>query len=458
MRKRNITILIVDDEPNVCTALQGVLEDEGYNVVTALSGEDGLARLAQVDVDLVLLDIMMLAGIDGIETLRRIKKSYSDVAVVMISGQGTFENALSAGRLGALDFIEKPLSMNVVLTRVEQALERKRLEAEHETLKREVQDRYKLIGESAAMTKIFNIIEQVAPTNGRVLITGESGTGKELVARAIHNRSPRSQRQFVQVNCAAIPKDLIEAELFGHERGAFTGAVGRRIGKFEMADEGTLFLDEIGDMSLHAQSKVLRVLETQEFERVGGKQTLAVDVRVIAATNKDLAVEIRAENFREDLFYRLNVIPIKISPLRQRQEDIPPLVDHFLTQFCAENNQPTKRLSPEAVKALQAYNWPGNVRELRNIIERLVIMTRGDVIEVDDIPVDLGDIQVQSPLGSLREARAEFENNFIRQCLEKHHWNVTEAAKELGIERTNLHRKMKQYGISRKSAQSFDDA
>ena len=454
MKKRNITILIVDDEPNVCTSLQGVLEDEGYNVLTALSGEDGLTQLARVDVDLVLLDIMMPAGIDGIETLRRIKKNYSDVGVVMISGHGTFESALTAGKLGALDFIDKPLSMNVVLTRIEQALERRRLEDEHATLKREVQDRYRLIGDSAAMKKFFGIIEQVAPTNGRVLITGESGTGKELVARAIHNKSPRSKRQFVQVNCAAIPKELIEAELFGHERGAFTGAVGRRTGKFEMADEGTLFLDEIGDMSLHAQSKVLRVLETQEFERVGGKQTLEVDVRVIAATNKDLSAEIREENFREDLFYRLNVIPIKISPLRQRKEDIPPLVEHFLTQFRAENNKPQKTLSNEAMRSLQKYDWPGNVRELRNIIERLVIMTRGTVIEVDDIPVDLGDIHVQSPSGSLREARAEFENNFIRQCLEKHNWNVTEAAKELGIERTNLHRKMKQYGINRKSAQS----
>jgi len=449
MRKRNITILIVDDEPNVCASLQGVLEDEGYNVLTALSGEDGLEKLARVDVDVVLLDIMMPAGIDGIETLRRIKKSYADVGVVMISGHGTFESALTSGKLGALDFIEKPLSMDVVLTRIEQALERQRLEVEHATLKREIQDRYKLIGESAAMKKIFEMIEQVAPTNGRVLITGESGTGKELVARAIHNKSPRSRRQFVQVNCAAIPNDLIEAELFGHERGAFTGAIGKRVGKFEMADEGTIFLDEIGDMSLHTQSKVLRVLETQEFERVGGKQTLEVDVRVIAATNKDLAVEIGADNFREDLFYRLNVIPISIPPLRQRRTDIPPLVEHFLTQFCAENNQQKKTLSNEAMKALQTYNWPGNVRELRNIIERLVIMTRGDVVEVDDIPVDLGDIHVQQPPGSLREARAEFESNFIRQCLEKHLWNVTEAAKELGIERTNLHRKMKQYGIKR---------
>jgi len=449
MKKRNITILIIDDEPNVCSSLQGVLEDEGYTAYTAQSGEEGLEQLARRDANIVLLDILMPGGIDGIETLRRIKSDYPDVGVIMITGHGSYEYALEAGKLGALDFIEKPLSIDKVLTRIEQALKKMRLEAENVQLKQEVEEKYKLIGESLAMQEIQKIIARVAPTNGRVLITGESGTGKELVARAIHNQSLRSNELFVPVNCAAIPQELIEAELFGHEKGAFTGAMYRRIGKFEQADGGTLFLDEVGNMSLQTQAKVLRAIENGEFERIGGKNTIKVDTRIVAATNKDLNAEIQEGNFREDLYYRLNVIPIDIPPLRHRKKDIPLLAEHFLTQFCRENNKPKKQLSKEAVKILERYSWPGNVRELRNIIERLVIMSRGNVIEVDDIPQDLEETMTQQASGTLRDAKHQFESNFIRQCLENNNWKITETARQLGIERTNLHRKMRQYGISR---------
>jgi len=449
MKKRNITILIIDDEPNVCSSLQGVLEDEGYTAYTAQSGEKGLEQLARQEVNIVLLDILMPGGIDGIETLRRIKSDYPDVGVIMITGHGSYEYALEAGKLGALDFIEKPLSIDKVLTRIEQALKNMRLEAENVQFKREVEEKYKLIGESSAMQEIQKTIARVAPTNGRVLITGESGTGKELVARAIHNQSLRSNELFIPVNCAAIPQELIEAELFGHEKGAFTGAMYRRIGKFEQADGGTLFLDEVGNMSLQTQAKVLRAIENGEFERIGGKNTITVDTRIVAATNKNLNAEIQEGNFREDLYYRLNVIPIDIPPLRHRKKDIPLLAEHFLTQFCRENNKPKKQLSKEALKILEGYSWPGNVRELRNIIERLVIMSRGNVIEVDDIPQDFEETMTQQASGTLREAKHQFESNFIRQYLENNNWKITETARQLGIERTNLHRKMRQYGISR---------
>ena len=449
MKKRKITILIIDDEPSVCASLQGILEDEGYTVYTAQSGEAGLDMLEHKDAHLVLLDILMPGGMDGIETLQRIATEYPDVGVIMITGHGTFDYALKAGELGALDFIDKPPSLEKVLARIEQALENMRLAAENVQLKQQVADRYTLIGQSHAMQDILNKIAQVAPTNGRVLITGESGTGKELVARAIHNQSLRSTEMFVPVNCAAIPQELIEAELFGHERGAFTGATSRRIGKFEQADHGTLFLDEVGNMSAQTQAKVLRVLELQEFERIGGKNTIRVDARVIAATNKDLAAEIRDGNFREDLYYRLNVVPIDILPLRQRTEDIPLLVKHFLTQFCRENNTPNKKISPATMRKLQKYDWPGNVRELRNMVERLVIMTRGDVINLEDLPADLEKTTIQKTSGSLKDARSEFERNFILHHLEANKWNITDTARQLGIERTNLHRKIRQYDIMR---------
>ena len=437
-------ILIIDDETSICESLQGVLEDEEYSVVTALSGEDGIRMLAIQQIDLVFLDILMPGGIDGLETLRRIKQLSPDTEVIMITGHGTFDLALEAGSLGAIDFLGKPLSLDIVLNKVEEAAQK--LEIRHLS-----SFGSPIISDSPAMQAILKGIRRIAPTNGRVLITGESGTGKELVASALHALSPRHKAPLIKVNCAAMPKDLIEAELFGHERGAFTGASGRRIGRFEQADGSTIFLDEIGDMDPSTQSKVLRVLEEQAFERVGGEQTIRVDVRIISATNKNLQEEIQAGNFREDLYYRLNVVPIHIPPLRGRISDLPPLADHFLDRFCRENRKPRMTISKNGLKALSKYEWPGNVRELRNLIERLVILCPHQTIEAEDLPVDLHSshpprIDTQ---GQLREARNEFESHFIRSGLQANNWNITETAQQLGIERTNLHRKMRQYDIKR---------
>ena len=445
----NMTMLVVDDEPGVRSSLKGVLEDEGFQVFTAASGEEGLKQVEKVKPDIVLLDVLMPSGIDGIETLRQIKASGSDVAVIMISGHGTIEMAVTAMELGALDFIEKPLSVERILIRLSQALDKKRLQAENILLKKEVDERYRMIGESLIMRDLASRIAQVAPTNSRVLIMGENGTGKELAARAIHRNSKRSDRPFIQVNCAAIPAELIESELFGHEKGAFTGAIARTQGKFQQADGGTILLDEIGDMSLLTQSKVLRVLEEQEFTRVGGKDTIKVDVRVVAATNKDLSEEVQEGRFREDLFYRLNVIPIHIPPLRERVEDILLLATYFITVFCRENGKREKTISQEAMRLLQAYKWPGNVRELRNLIERLVIMTPTDVIDVSDLPDNLTQHSMPVSALTLREARTQFENRFILHALQQNDWNISETARKLGIERTNLHRKMKQHNINR---------
>ncbi|MFC1714065.1 sigma-54-dependent transcriptional regulator [Candidatus Poribacteria bacterium] len=443
------TMLVVDDEPGVRSSLKGVLEDEGFQVFTAASGEEGLEQIEKVKPDIVLLDVMMPSGIDGIETLRRIKASGSDTAVIMISGHGTIEMAVSAMELGALDFVEKPLSVERILIRLTQALDKKKLQAENILLKKAVEERYQMIGEGLVMRDLAAKIEQIAPTNSRVLIMGENGTGKELAARAIHRNSGRSDGPFIQVNCAAIPAELIESELFGHEKGAFTGAIARTQGKFQQADGGTILLDEIGDMSLLTQSKVLRVLEEQEFTRIGGKDTIKIDVRVIAATNKDLNKEVQEGRFREDLFYRLNVIPIYIPPLRERVEDIPLLGAYFITIFCRENGKREKTISQEAMRLLQGYRWPGNVRELRNLIERLVIMTATDTIDISDLPDNLTEHSVPASALALREARMQFENRFIRQALQQNGWNISETARQLGIERTNLHRKMKQHNISR---------
>jgi len=443
------TILVVDDEPGVRSSLKGILEDEGFEVFTAASGEEGLKQIEKLRPDVVLLDVLMPSGIDGIETLRRIKGSGSDTAVIMISGHGTIDMAVTAMELGALDFVEKPLSVDRILIRLTQALEKKRLQEENVLLKREMDERYQIIGESPPMRELAAKIQQVAPTNSRVLIMGENGTGKELVARAIHRNSGRSNQPFIQVNCAAIPDELIESELFGHERGAFTGAIASTQGKFQQADGGTVLLDEIGDMSLRTQSKVLRVLEEHEFTRVGGRDAIKVDVRVIAATNKNLSEEVQKGGFREDLFYRLNVIPIHVPPLRERVEDIPLLATYFLTQFCRENGKRKKSLSQEAMKLLQAYRWPGNVRELKNIIERLVIMVPSDTIEASDMPDNLTEHSISASSLVLKEARNEFERRFILQALRLNNWNITETAQQLGIERTNLHRKMRQHDISR---------
>ena len=357
--------------------------------------------------------------------------------------------AVTAMELGALDFIEKPLSVDRILIRLNQALEKRKLQEENVLLKKEIDERYQMIGESSVMRELAAKIQQVAPTNSRVLVMGENGTGKELVGRAIHRNSKRSDQPFLQVNCAAIPDELIESELFGHERGAFTGAIASTRGKFEQANGGTILLDEVGDMSLRTQSKVLRVLEQQEFTRLGGRDAIKVDVRVIAATNKDLSAEVQEGKFREDLFYRLNVIPVYVPPLRKRVEDIPLLTAYFMTRFCRENGKREKKIAQEAMKLLQAYRWPGNVRELKNVIERLAIMVPSDVIEASDLPDNFMEHSISVSSLTLREAKNEFEYRFILQALQLNDWNITETARQLGIERTNLHRKMRQHNVSR---------
>lgn len=447
----NQTILIVDDEPSVRSTLKAVLEDEGFNAFAVSSGEEAIEQIPKISPDVVLLDVLMPGGIDGLETLRRIRASNFDTIVIMVSAHGTIDMAVQAMELGAIDFIEKPLSVERMLIRLDQAVEKKKLQTENIMLKKEIDERYQIIGESPAMRDLSAKIMYVAPTNSRILILGENGTGKELVARAIHKNSKRSDKPFVQVNCAAIPDELIESELFGHEKGSFTGAISRSQGKFEQANDATLFLDEIGDMSLRTQAKVLKVIEEQEFTRIGGKEPIRVNTRIIAATNKNLKKEVEQGNFREDLFYRLNVIPIYVPPLRERIEDIPLLVTYFLIKFSVENGVKEKRMSQSSMKALQSHQWQGNVRELKNLIERLVIMIPSDTIEVSDLPSNLFEHtkSLTSSQLELKKARNEFERDFIIQMLESSDWNITEAAQKLGIERTNLHRKIKQYKISK---------
>jgi two-component system, NtrC family, nitrogen regulation response regulator NtrX len=445
-------ILIVDDEPAIRSTLRDVLEDEGYRVSAVGGGADAVRFFADELPDLTFLDIWM-DRMDGLETLAEIKRSRPEAVVVMISGHGTIETAVKATRLGAYDFVEKPLSLEKILVTVNRALDHARLERENATLRASLDQRAEIIGESAAIRALVEQIATAAPTTGRVLIHGENGSGKELVARTIHVRSARHGHPFVDVNCAAIPEDLIESELFGHEKGAFTGALARRRGKFELADGGTLFLDEIGDMSLKTQAKVLRSLEEQAFERVGGKDTIKVDVRVIAASNRDLPALIREGRFRDDLYYRLNVIPIEVPALRTRKDDIPALVSHFINQFCAENGKHAKTLSGEAMGYFLAYDWPGNVRELRNMVERLVIMAPGPVITADDLPAPLRPKEAAAPAGdardrSLKDARDNFERSFIIAELRTNDWNVTRTADRLGIERSHLYRKLKAYNIN----------
>jgi len=445
-------ILIVDDEPAIQSTLRGVLEDEGYRVTAIGSGAEALARIAEETPDLVFLDIWM-SGMDGLETLEKIKRVRSDATVVMISGHGTIETAVKATKLGAYDFIEKPLSLEKTLLIATRALEHARLERDNAQLRERLDLEWDIVGQGAAVRALRQQIATAAPTNGRVLIHGENGSGKELVARAIHQHSTRAAEPFVEVNCAAIPEELIESELFGHEKGAFTGAVARRRGKFELANGGTLFLDEIGDMTLKTQAKVLRALEEQAFERVGGKDTIKVDVRVIAASNKNLPELIERGGFRDDLFYRLNVIPIEVPPLRERKEDIPLLIYHFIGRFAAENGKRVKTISVEALAYFQSYDWPGNVRELRNMVERLVIMTPGAIIGSDDLPAplrpkDLAAGGDSSRERTLKEAREAFERAYILGELRSNDWNMTHTAERLGIERSHLYRKIKAYSIT----------
>jgi two-component system, NtrC family, nitrogen regulation response regulator NtrX len=450
------TILVVDDEAGVRSSLQGILGDEGYVVDAVESGEACLQALESRRYDLLLLDVW-LPGIDGLETLSRARTLDPELPVVVISGHGTIETAVSAVRMGARDFVEKPLSLEKTLLVVKNALRQRRLENEIRELKEQIGQRWVMVGESGAVRALRAAIAQAAPSNGRVLIFGENGTGKELVARNIHHQSLRAQGPFVEVNCAAIPEDLIESELFGHTRGAFTGALAAKKGKFELADGGTLFLDEIGDMTLKTQAKVLRVLQEQRLEPVGGTASVPVDVRVIAATNKRLDAEIRKGSFREDLFFRLNVIPLEVPPLRERREDIPLLAQHFITEFSAEYGKRPKQLSPEALASLAAQPWPGNVRELRNTIERLVIMTPGDRIEAQQLPSPLlgeGFRPAAAPgreavgeFASLQAAREDFERRYIRRKYEECGGNMSRTAEALRVERSNLYRKMKAYGL-----------
>ncbi len=449
------TILIVDDEPGVRSALTGVLGDEGYDVESVASGEACLERVARGSVDLIILDVW-LPGMDGLATLARLRERQVDAEIVVISGHGNIESAVRAIKMGAFDFVEKPLSLEKTVLVIRNALRQRRLEAENQALRARVARRQTMVGESDAIRQLREQVQRAAPTNGRVLIYGENGTGKELVARSIHALSRRRGAPFVEVNCAAIPEELIESELFGHVRGAFTGAVADRRGKFEAADGGTLFLDEIGDMSLKTQAKVLRVLQEQTMEAVGGTTPIKVDVRVLAATNKDLQHEIRSGRFREDLFFRLNVVPIFVPPLRDRPEDVALLADHFMAEFGREYGRRVKTFLPDAVAVLQRYRWPGNVRELRNVIERLMIMVSGDVIAESDLGFLDPDALRESgpepaaatPRLTLHAARDRFERDLILRTLGEQQGNMSRTAEILGVERSNLYRKMKAFGIA----------
>jgi two-component system, NtrC family, nitrogen regulation response regulator NtrX len=451
------SILIVDDEEAILMSLSSILQDEGYEVVVAKNGAEALRVYTLDPPDLMLLDIWM-PEMDGMETLRRVRELVPSAQVMMMSGHGSIETAVKAIKLGAYDYIEKPLSLENVTLRVRHALDQYRLEQENRTLRTTVQRKFELVGQSPAMQQLRQLIETAGPTNSRVLIGGENGTGKELVARAIHQHSIRTGRPFVAVNCAAIPETLIESELFGHEKGSFTGATSMKRGQFEQADGGTLFLDEIADMSLSTQAKVLRALQEQQFTRVGGTKLMKVDVRVLAASNKNLLKEIEKGTFRDDLYYRLNVVPIIVPPLRERREDIPLLIRHFMNVHAEEQGLRVKEVSPEAMAVFQQYDWPGNIRELRNLIERLMIMVQGPVIDSAHTGLSLQPRPVGSasqpttpavnPLfmqsyDSLRDARNAFEKDYIARKLREHHWNISRTAEELKIERSHLHRKIK---------------
>jgi two-component system nitrogen regulation response regulator NtrX len=452
---KSCTVLIIDDEPGIRESLTSVLRDEGYKVSAAESAEAGLDFLAGNKCDLVLLDIW-LPGMDGIQALEKVQALENPPIVIMISGHGTIETAVRSTKLGAFDFIEKPLSLDKTLLTLKHAAERLQLERQNRQLREELQGQYRIIGDSVPMKALRQQIALAAPTNGRVLVYGESGTGKELVAHALHNTSLRAEQPFVEVNCAAIPEELIESELFGHVKGSFTGAHEDKVGKFAQAHGGTLFLDEIGDMSLRTQSKVLRVIEEQRFTPVGSGSSITVDVRAIAATNKHLEEEIQKGNFREDLFYRLNVIPFYVPALREHPEDIPALADYFLAEFARAYGRRPKHFAGPALEVLLAYRWPGNVRELRNLVERLVIMVPGERIERRHLPPSLYHDHTRSgaakaaagSFSSLQEARAAYEREYILRKLEENQGNVTRTAEVLGLERSHLYRKMKSLGIA----------
>jgi len=450
------TILVIDDEKDIRISLTGILEDEGYHIITAATGAEGIESAQEELPDLILLDIWM-PGMDGLETLERLKSLFPQVTVIMISGHGTIETAVRATKLGAFDFIEKPLSLEKVLISVANALQLQELKAENAELKRSAANEYELIGDSAAMVLLREQIMRVAPSSASVLLTGENGTGKELAARSIHYHSPRRDRPFIAINCAAIPEELIESELFGHEKGAITGATARKKGKFDLADGGTLFLDEISDISLITQAKILHIIQDRSFERVGGLKQVPVDVRIVAATNRMLDQEVLVGRFSEALFYCLNVVPFRLPSLRERREDIPILVKYFVALFYRREGREAKVFLPEALDLLTGYDWPGNVLELKNIIERIIIMTPGGLVTPADIP-DLRGGSLPGPppcpkledafsRSSLRDAREEFEREFIIHKLEDNDWNISRTAELIELERSNLHRKIKSYGI-----------
>ncbi len=444
-------ILIVDDEEGIRQSLKGVLEDEGYKVAAVGSGENCLDTLRRRSFDVILLDIW-LPGMDGLETLEKIREAEDAPEIIIISGHGTIETAVRATKLGAFDFLEKPLSLEKTLILVKNAAESKRLRGENRDLKKQLLARSVIVGDSIPMKALRQQIGLMAPTNGRVLIYGESGTGKELVAHAIHAQSPRQEGMFVEVNCAAIPEDLIGSELFGHRKGSFSGATSDKDGKFQKADGGTLFLDEVGDMSLKTQSKVLRTLDEQRFTPVGGDETITVNVRVIAATNKDLEEEISKGNFREDLFYRLNVIPFYVPPLRERKEDIPQLARYFLKEFSATYGRRPREITDDAIDGLMRYSWPGNVRELRNVMERIVIMNptafKLDRKHLPPLVYRDGNRRLLGEASTLHQARAAYERDYILKKLDENHGNVSRTAEVLGLERSHLYRKMKSLGIA----------
>jgi two-component system nitrogen regulation response regulator NtrX len=448
------SVLVVDDEKAIRDSITMILEYEHFEVHGAENGEAALRAVDQLQLDLVLLDIKM-PGEDGLKILRRLREIRPDLPVVMISGHGTIETAVEATRIGAFDFLPKPLDRDKLVIIARNAADQHRLSDEYRRMKEVVEGKNAILGSSAGIRQVLATVERVAPTDVRVLITGENGSGKELVAKAIHRFSKRSAKPLVEVNCAAIPGELIESELFGHERGAFTGAVGQRIGKFELADAGTLFLDEIGDMSIPAQAKVLRALEEGTIERVGGNKQITVDVRVIAATNKNLLEAIRNGSFREDLYHRLTVIPLAVPPLRERRDDIPLLAVAFASDICTRNGIPGKRLSEETLRILQSMEWTGNVRELRNTVERLVIMSPGTVIEAD-LLVDRPPYRAQGPAeeifdagGTFQQFKERMEASYIKRQLERNGWNISKTAEALDIQRSHLYNKMKKYGLER---------
>ena len=451
-------ILLIDDDAGIRESMRMPLEYEGYEYASAASAEEGVAAIERESPDIVFLDIKM-PGMDGLEALTRIRAIDESLPVVMISAHGSASVGAEATRRGAVDFVEKPFGAERLLVTIRNVLDQRRLRDENRTLKRAAESRYQMVGESAALRQVGDAIKRAAPTNATVLLLGESGVGKELVARAIHRNSLRSRERFIQVNCAAIPEELIESELFGHEKGSFTGATEKQIGKFEQADKGTIFLDEVGDMSPKTQAKVLRVLQEGEVERLGSSRTIKVDVRVIAATNKELEAEIEKGTFREDLFFRLSVIPIRVPPLRDRSDDIPGLVRHFADLFSREHNRRPQRFTPAALEFMQKARWKGNVRELRNTVERLIIMTPGETIDVPDLR-DIVRIDTKAPSpdngdreqpGTLREFKEVAERAFLVGKLREHGWNISKTAEIIGTPRSNLYKKLEQYGISQEN-------